>query len=109
VGGHANAVLEAMAAGKPVVASRIAGIDELGQVGATGLLCGPGNAEEFAAALLSLARDRQHAQALGEAGRCLARNKFSIAATVAATVGLYDELLKTKKFMIHNSKLKIKN
>ncbi len=52
----------------------------------------PGNAEELAAALLRLARDRQLACAMGQAGRRLAREKFSIDATVAATVGLYDEL-----------------
>ena len=92
--GMPNAVLEAMAAGKPVVASRIAGMDELVQDGSTGLLYEPGNAAEFAAALLSLARDRQCAQAMGEAGRCLAKERFSIAATVAATVSLYDELIK---------------
>jgi glycosyltransferase involved in cell wall biosynthesis len=90
--GMPNAVLEAMAAGKPVVASRIAGIDELVQDGITGLLCGPGNAEELAAALLRLARDRQLACAMGQAGRRCAREKFSIDATVAATVDLYDEL-----------------
>jgi glycosyltransferase involved in cell wall biosynthesis len=93
--GMPNAVLEAMAAGKPVAASRIAGMDELVQDGVTGLLCGPGNAGELAAALLRLARDRQLARAMGEAGRKLAREKFSIKATVAATVGLYDELRRT--------------
>jgi glycosyltransferase involved in cell wall biosynthesis len=91
--GMPNAVLEAMAAGKPVVASRIAGMDELVQDGITGLLCSPGNAEELAAALLRLGRARHLAYAMGQAGRRLAREKFSIDATVAATVGLYDELL----------------
>jgi glycosyltransferase involved in cell wall biosynthesis len=90
--GMPHAVLEAMAEGKPVVASRIAGMDELVQDGRTGILCAPGNAEELAAALLSLVRDRQRARAMGQAGQGLAREKFSIAATVAATVGLYDEL-----------------
>jgi glycosyltransferase involved in cell wall biosynthesis len=90
--GMPNAVLEAMAAGKPVVASRIAGMDELVQDGITGLLCSPGNAGELAAALLRLARDRQLACAMGQAGRRLAREKFSIDATVAATVRMYDEL-----------------
>ena len=68
-------------------------MDELVQDGVTGLLCEPGNTEELAAALLRLARDRQLACAMGQAGRRLARERFSLDATVATTVGLYDELL----------------
>jgi glycosyltransferase involved in cell wall biosynthesis len=94
--GMPNAVLEAMAAGKPVVASSIAGMDELVQDGVTGLLCQPGNARELAAALQRLSSNRQLACAMGEAGRKLAGEKFSIDATVAATAGLYDELLRSR-------------
>jgi len=65
------------------------------QDGITGLLCEPGNAEALAAALLRLARDRQLAYAMGQEGRRLAREKFSIDATVAATVDLYAELVRT--------------
>ena len=91
--GMPNAVLEAMALGKPVIASRIPGMDELVQDGRTGMLCPPGNAAELARALLGLARDRNRAHAMGHAARELVKQKFSLHTTVAATMALYDRLL----------------
>jgi starch synthase len=76
---------QAMAAGKPVVASRIGGIPETVQDEVSGLLVPPGDPSELAAALIQLARDPARRCAMGEAGRAHARREFD-AATVAARV-----------------------
>ncbi|MGY1681169.1 glycosyltransferase family 4 protein [Geodermatophilus sp. SYSU D01176] len=65
-------VCEAMAAGIPVVASRVGGLPDLVQDGGTGLLVRPGEAEDLARALVSLLLDPESARRLGARGRALA-------------------------------------
>ncbi len=60
------AILEAFAAGKPVIASRIGGIPELVVDGTNGLLITAGNAEQLAAAMNTLATDDARSRMLGE-------------------------------------------
>ncbi len=62
-------LMEAMAAGLPVVATRVMGIPELVTDGESGLLVAPGRDEPLAAALAALANDPQRRQAMGQAGR----------------------------------------
>jgi glycosyltransferase involved in cell wall biosynthesis len=62
-------LMEAMAHGVPVVATRIAGIPELVADGETGLLVAPGRAADLAAAIRRLAEDPELAARLGSAGR----------------------------------------
>lgn len=64
-----TAVVEAMAAGLPVVASRVGGIPSLVEDGVTGVLVPPGDAPELAAAIDGLLHDRQRSRRLGAAGR----------------------------------------
>lgn len=71
------AILEAMAAGVPVVATRHAGIPEAVADEKTGLLCGEGKTAEMADKLLRLARDPGLRRGLGEAGWERARQFFS--------------------------------
>ncbi len=71
--------VEAMAAGRPVVAVRRGGVMETVRHGETGLLCEP-NPEAFAAALARLLRDRDEAARMGRAARLRARTLFSRAA-----------------------------
>ena len=61
-------ILEAMAAARPVIASRVAGPAEIISHGADGLLVPPGNAEEFAAAFRALWRDPARAVEMGRRG-----------------------------------------
>jgi glycosyltransferase involved in cell wall biosynthesis len=78
------AVAEGMAAGVPVVASRIGGIPEQVEDGQSGLLVPPGDADALAGALLRLLSDPEERTRLAAQGRERARNHFSIERTVAA-------------------------
>ena len=82
-------VLEAMAAGLPVVASRVGGLPELVVEGETGLLVEPGDPEELAAALARLLDDPALRERLGSAGRARVETHFALDAFLAAHLELY--------------------
>ena len=62
-------IMEAMAAEKPVVATRVGSVAETVLEGRTGYLVAPGAAEEMAGRVVELLRDREIAAAMGRAGR----------------------------------------
>ena len=78
-----NTIIEAWAAGKPVVACAAAGPAELIESDKTGLLVPCDNAGALAEAIDRLAHDKPRAQALGEAGRAVFAAQFSEARVVA--------------------------
>jgi len=86
-------VLEAMAAGLPVVASRVGGLDELVVDGETGILVSSRDHEALAAALTSMVEDRTLRRRLGRAGRSRAEALFDLGAFRQAHVDLYDAQL----------------
>ncbi len=69
VDGCPNVILEAMACGKPVVASNISGIPVVVKNGETGMLVKEKNVEELAAALVHLLTDTEKREEFGRAGR----------------------------------------
>ena len=81
-------VLEAMAAGRPVVASATGGIVDLVVDGTTGLLVPAGDVSALAQAVSSVLRDPQAAQAFGAAGRNRAR-EFTVSAVAERVERLY--------------------
>jgi glycosyltransferase involved in cell wall biosynthesis len=83
-------VLEAMAHGKPVVATAVGGTPELVRDGETGLLVPPGDASALAAALRSLIADPERAARMGAAGRRRVLDEFGAAAMVERILGLYE-------------------
>jgi glycosyltransferase involved in cell wall biosynthesis len=91
--GMPNAVLEAMAAGRPVVASRVVGISEVVRHDETGLLFDAHDADAGAHALLALIDDPVQAGRLGRTAREVARREYSAEAMVERTVSVYRELL----------------
>ena len=66
--GIPNVVVEAMACGLAVVASRVGGIPEMVEDGCTGALVEPGNVRALAVELAALIDDPAHAERLGFAG-----------------------------------------
>lgn len=86
-------LVEAMATGKPVVATRVGGIPEVVEDGQTGVLVNRGDAGGIARAIEGLIGDPATARALGEAGQRRAQERFSIVAHVARVEALYGELL----------------
>lgn len=78
-------ILEAMAQGKPVVASSVGGTPELVVHGETGLLVPPADIDALCGALAALLTDGERARRLGEAGADRVRTKFN-AATMAKNI-----------------------
>jgi sugar transferase (PEP-CTERM/EpsH1 system associated) len=91
--GISNTVLEAMATGLPVIATRVGGNPELVDDGSTGALVPAGDAEALAQKLLALFRDPDEASRLGAAARRTVERRFSLERMVDDYAGLYDDLL----------------
>lgn len=87
--GMPNAVLEAMASGRAVVATRAGGTAEVVLDGETGRLVRPGDARALAAAIGDLLADPGQRSALGAAGRRRVETRFTTAAMVTATEAVY--------------------
>jgi glycosyltransferase involved in cell wall biosynthesis len=82
-------VVEAMAAGKAVVATDVPGLREIIVHGQTGLLVAAQDPAAFADALERLLRDAALREAMGQAGRARAEQNYSLAACAAAYEDLY--------------------
>lgn len=91
--GMSNTILEAMAAGKPVVASAVGGNAEIVQDGVTGLLFPVGDERGLAEEMLKLLRDRCLRLRMGQAARGDVERKHQISVMVNTYSGLYQELL----------------
>lgn len=84
--------VEAMAAGKPVVAARAGGVPETVIEGVAGLMVGYGDSEAISGALIRLLQDREMRERLGEAGRRAVSAKFTFSIFVRRALALLDEL-----------------
>ncbi len=82
-------IAEAMAYGKPIVATKVGGIPELVADGSTGFLVARGDSGLAAAKLEKLVNDPALRQRLGEAGREIVSEKFDLKRNVAQLIQLY--------------------
>jgi len=92
--GISNAVIEAMACGKPVVATNVGGTPELVGDKKTGLLVPSENPETMAGAISWLLNNREKALEMGKNGRKVIEEKFSLPVMITKTEAVYEELLK---------------
>ncbi len=86
-------VLEAMAAGLPVIATRVGGVPEIVDHEKTGLLVEPGSEDSLYSALDRLIFDADLREQLAQAGRRRVASDFTIERMVERIEGLYEELL----------------
>ena len=82
-------ILEAMAAGKPVIATSVGGNPEIVRQGATGVLVPPNDARTLGRAIRDLCSDREGADALGRQGRMDVERRFTIDRMVDDYAGEY--------------------
>lgn len=91
--GISNTILEAMATGLPVVATRVGGNPELVADGVTGTLVPASDPMAMAAAIADYFLDAGKRQRHGKAAREMVERKYSMDAMVAAYMGVYDRVL----------------
>jgi len=82
-------ITEAMAFGKPVVATRVGGIPELVDEGKTGFLVNRGEIDAAAERVMRLLDDRELRKTLGCAGRQKTHAKFNLQTNVGELIGVY--------------------
>jgi glycosyltransferase involved in cell wall biosynthesis len=85
-----------MAAGRPVVATDVGGAREAIVEGETGYLVPAGDDELMATRIITLLKEPNRAQSLGERGREVAASKFSLDTQLRQTEDLYNRLLQKR-------------
>jgi len=87
------ALIEALAAARPVVATDVGGVSDVVEHGSNGFLAASGDAEGLARGVLELLEDPDRGRAMGEAGRAGVAERHSAARVAEATVELYRSIL----------------
>jgi len=94
--GFSNSILEYMAAGKPVVATDVGGAKEVISEGTTGYLVKSGDDREMANRIIQLLSNPVMSESMGQRGREIVKDRFSIEAQLKNTESLYERLLQRK-------------
>ncbi len=86
-------ILEALALGRPVIATSVGGVPSIVHDGETGMLVAPGDPDAIAKAISWMIDNPQTAAAYGESGRALIESDYGIERMVRDTESVYDEVL----------------
>lgn len=95
--GLGTSLLDAMAASKPIVATRTGGIPEVVVHGDSGLLVPPRDGKALASAILDMLRDTEGRTRLARAGHARVCERFSVDRMVEATLAVYADLAGTSR------------
>jgi glycosyltransferase involved in cell wall biosynthesis len=82
-----------MAAGKPVVATKVGGSPEMVRDGITGYLVPPADSHSLENAVIDLLQDPSKIISMGEAGRRIVQEKFAVESMVKSYENLYQSLI----------------
>src|SRR5262249_25598869 len=91
--GLGGVLLEAMALGVPVIATRLGGPLEIVEDHVSGLLVAPRQPAQLARAIEELLADPQLGRSLGEAGRLVVKRRFDVMRTTAQVEHVYASLM----------------
>jgi glycosyltransferase involved in cell wall biosynthesis len=91
--GNPLAVMEAMAAGLPVIGTRVGGVPELVESGQHGILVDPGDDAAFAEAMRTLLNDVEKRLTMAEAARLRAKEAFDVKSMVRGYMAIYEAAL----------------
>jgi len=92
-------LIEAMAGGRPVIATNVGGVKDIVKDGASGYLVELGNVEEFIKKLLELIKDPEKRRKFGENGRNIVKDRFSKERLIKDTEKLYNNTLQENQFL----------
>ena len=95
--GLSMAILEAMVAGKPVIATDVGGNPELVEDSETGYLVPSQNSQALADRLISLLMNRDRALQFGKVGQLRAQGQFSLRTMVREYQGIYDQCIEARR------------
>jgi glycosyltransferase involved in cell wall biosynthesis len=95
--GFGLALLEAMLSERPVVASGVSSIPEIVVDGETGRLVPPDDPAALAAAISDLLTHPARAESMGAAGLELAQSEFSVERMTERTVGVYEDVMSSRR------------
>jgi glycosyltransferase involved in cell wall biosynthesis len=99
--GMSNAVLEYMAAARPIAATAVGANVELLRHGVDGLIVAPGNAEELSAAVSTLLTDAALARRLGAAARAKVARGYSLESRARRFEDFYENLRERRRREVH--------
>jgi glycosyltransferase involved in cell wall biosynthesis len=98
--GLPNVVLEAMACGKPVIATNVMGIPEAVINNVTGLLIEPGDTSTLAEVILSLTKDPERCREMGRRGRKRVEKEFTWEISASKLISIYNYISEEYKRVV---------